>query len=298
MKILKNLSIFLTVLILASCQSEAGIETENLSESMTNELKLTLAAEQVTYDENLPKESKLLYGTKVEMIALGDGNYALGDMLFTDEDFAQSNINAKGQGVWDRRGGKWPNSTLLYKYSASMPQATKNKVDNAAQYITNNTDLTVRKWVSTDTAGYVWVNYSNDSGCSAQIGYRNKKSPGQSMNIASNCSEGSTIHEFLHAAGIVHEQNHWNRDAYLTVLYNNIDDNKEFNYVKLSDANGWEISDVVDVNSIMMYGSYFWQTATAKANGWRTMKKKDGGTIVPNRSYMTTNDKAIINAVY
>ncbi|WP_124978919.1 M12 family metallopeptidase [Nonlabens xiamenensis] len=281
-------------LVFASCQTEEKFEDEIQQET---ELQITLLEEQSAFDSSLPRETVTLYGTEIEMIALGNGDFALGDMIFNQDYLDQSNATL-GKGVIDRRAGKWPNKTILYRYSNNMPQATKDKVNYAANYITNNTELTVRKWNSNDSAGYVWVGYVEDRGCSAQVGYLNQKFPGQRMNIAPGCSNGSTIHEFLHAAGVIHEQNHHNRDQYVEVLYQNIRDDVEFNYTKLSDANGYEISDVLDLNSIMMYGSYFWQTDAAKQNGWRTMRTVNGGTITPNRSYMTQKDINVINGWY
>ncbi len=282
--------------VFVSCESDIQEQTIENEVEINNELQITLEAEQVEYQG--PIVSKVLFGTEVKVVSIGDGNYALGDMILSEENFDSENSNDIGKGVWDRRVNKWPNRTILYRYSDDMPQDTKDKVEYAADYITNNTDLTIRKWHNNDSEGYVWVGYSESSGCSAQLGYKNKKFPGQRMNLASGCSRGSAIHEFLHVAGIIHEQNHWNRDAYVEVLFNNILDDKEFNYFKVSDADGWEISDVLDTNSIMMYGSYFFRTQEAKDNGWRSMRRVDGSTIVPNRSYMTTNDKRIINAVY
>lgn len=295
--ILSLLSLFL--LALDSCESDKIEEqtAENEAVIIDAELKATLEAEQLEFQG--PVVSKQLFGTEIKVVSLEDGNYALGDMILSEENFdSDHDNNRQAKGVWDRRVTKWPNKTILYRYSAKMPKDTKDKVIYAANYITNNTDLTVREWKSSDDEGYVWIWYDDDKGCSAQLGYKNEKFPGQRMNLASGCSKGTAIHEFLHVAGIIHEQNHWNRDKYVDVLYSNILDSKESNYFKVSDSDGWEISDVLDTNSIMMYGSYFFRTEKAIKNKWRSMRKVDGTTIVPNRSYMTSKDKKIINAVY
>ncbi len=293
LKFKRLLMVIPLLVFVASCELEESAPEAEKEAAISDELRLTLEAEQATY-QGFPRVFKTLYGTRVEVVDFGDGNYALGDMILSKENFESE---LAGKGVWDRRKIKWPNKTILYRYSNNMPQATKNKVDNAANYITNNTDLNVRKW-NNDNEGYVWVGYSESKGCSAEVGYKNKKFPGQKMNISLNCSQGTAIHEFLHVAGIIHEQNHWNRDAYVDVLFNNILTNKKSNYFKVSDADGYEISDVLDTNSIMMYGSNFFRTQEAKDNGWRSMRRVDGSTIIPNRSYMTTKDINIINAVY
>lgn len=291
----KNLKIASLLLVVAvvtnSCQND-----ENVSDfQQKNELEKTLLAEQAGFGENLPTVKKMIHGVEIEMQDLGNNNYALGDMIFTQQYLDNSNSTSKS--VIDRRKDKWPNRLITYKYSSAMPQATKDKINNAAAILTSDTDLTVRYHKSTDTGGFITINYSEGS-CGAVVGYQNDKTAGQYMNIGSTCSQGSTVHEFLHAAGVMHEQNHWNRDASLTVYLDRIETSKRFNYTKLSNADGYEYRRSPDRNSIMMYGSTFFRTQAAINAGQASMLWKDGTEIIPNRTAMSAYDIAAINAWY
>ncbi|MFC5048358.1 M12 family metallopeptidase [Aquimarina hainanensis] len=284
---------FLLSLILFSCESD--IEEGLLETGITsvNELEATLAAEQLGFEG--PEVSKVLFGTKIKVVSLGEGNYALGDMILSEDDFDHGDKQNKG--VW-YKDKKWPDNIIRYRHSSKMPKKTQEKIKSAAKHITDKTNLTIRKWDKTKDKdiGYVWISYK--SGCSAQVGYQAKKFPGQKMNISTSCSLGSTIHEFLHAAGVLHEQAHWNRDDYITVNWDNIIKNRQHNFKKYKKEELTTHSDAMDLNSIMMYGSTYFRTDKAKKEGKWSIETIDGKEIIPNRSYMTANDIDVINKVY
>ena len=309
---MKNLNVFsylflASTLLLFACQdSELSVPEENIptaKEEMALDLQQTLKAEQVTYPNVNKHVKKSLFGKELEMLALTDGTFAMGDMVFTDE-YLNATNKAANKTVFDRRVRSWPSSTLIYWHASNLPQFMKNRIANAAREISNKTDLNVRFYRDGDPH-YVHIRYAEDNGCSAQVGYLRDSSrsiSSQRMTLGKNCSQGTVMHEFLHSAGIHHEQNHWNRDRYIQVWFQSIIDDKEFNYTKISDADGGEYRDVVDRNSIMMYGSLFWQTPQAKANNWMTMawKEPNGGfsQIIPNRSALSSGDIAALNWWY
>ncbi|WP_298779792.1 M12 family metallopeptidase [uncultured Polaribacter sp.] len=284
--------VFILSLIFTSCNKDINDDFEAINESLNKDLlEATLKAEQTMIEGDIVEKSFL--GSKIKVTSLGDGTYALGDMIFEEENF-DTEDNQKG--VVKNGVNFWPNRTILYRHSSSMSASAVSKIEKAAQYINNNTNLNVRKWTTSDPEGYVWISSIESRGCSAQVGYLAKRYPGQKMNIASGCNVGTTIHEFLHVAGVMHEQTHWNRDNYVNVYYSRITDSYEHNWNKIT--SGWDMSLAIDFNSIMMYGSYYFQTAYARSNGLPTMTKKDGSIIVPNRSYMSTNDKRLVNHMY
>lgn len=300
MKNLFKISLFV-LLCLNSCSSDMEQQTlvpENIGidKSISEALRISLEEEQAAYKGK--KVLKNLFGAEVMVVPLSDSTYVLGDMIFSESYFDDKKKKTSNKGVLDRRVNRWPNNTILYKYNSAMPQITKNHVDFAATYITDNTNLTVRKWTSSDTGGFITVNYNDNNGCSAQVGYLNNSTSGQEMNLTVRCTQGAAIHEFLHAAGVVHEQTHWNRDNYVTVMINNIRPEARHLYTILPDADGWEYSHSVDTESIMMYGSDYNRTDAAKANGWRSMKRIDGTSIIPQRTIMTAGDIGVINGNY
>jgi hypothetical protein len=64
--------------------------------------------------------------------------------------------------------------------------------------------------------------FFQSEGCLSTIGYQGKK---QSLSIGTNCEHYSIIqHEFLHALGFYHEQARPDRDEYVKILNENIQD--------------------------------------------------------------------------
>ena len=61
----------------------------------------------------------------------------------------------------------------------------------------------------------------------------------------------TALHELVHAVGFYHEQNRWDRDNYITVLWNNIPQAHHFDFQKQRDSYDFGVE--YDYNSIMHY---------------------------------------------
>jgi hypothetical protein len=103
---------------------------------------------------------------------------------------------------------------------------------------------------------------------------------------------GIVYHEIMHAIGFFHEHTRPDRDSYVTVLWENIENGYEQNYYKRL---GSEVDDQgvnYDYDSVMHYGDEYF----AKEDGLKTLDTK--GNIVGQRSYMTEMDIKQIQLVY
>lgn len=62
---------------------------------------------------------------------------------------------------------------------------------------------------------------SDNQGCYSSVGKRGGR---QTINYPQWCldSHGSTMHEMYHALGFYHEQSRYDRDNYVTIMWNNI----------------------------------------------------------------------------
>ena len=78
----------------------------------------------------------------------------------------------------------------------------------------------------------------------------------QQISLGSGCySQGTIIHEFIHAIGFDHEQSRPDRDNYVKIMWGNIrGGRKNDNFWK---ANGWKMFDTeYDWRSVMHYRAY------------------------------------------
>ena len=146
--------------------------------------------------------------------------------------------------IIDAAARRWPGGVVPYVIDASLPSQTR--VTDAIAHIEANTD-----WVDfvprTTQADYVRVVPS--TGCSSAVG---RQGGVQNLNLAGTCSTGNTIHEFLHALGMHHEQSRCDRGSFVTIQWANVQSGTEHNFTAQCD----NYTDVFAYNegSIMHYG--------------------------------------------
>jgi len=113
----------------------------------------------------------------------------------------------------------------------------------------------------------------DDTGCWSWLGRISKsESPqGQGIHLNENgCTSTRTIqHEFMHALGFGHEQVRTDRDNYVNIMWNNIKDGYQDNFVKIDTIDS--LGTAYDFESIMHYQAKAWS-------------KNDLPTIVPKDS--------------
>lgn len=141
---------------------------------------------------------------------------------------------------------------------------------------------------------------ADDRGCfSNSIG---KKGGMQkiSLTVVDGCDNHATIlHEIGHAIGFWHEQSRPDRDEYLTILWNNIQDGKEHNFERL-DSEVDSLGEAYGYRSIMHYNLY----AFSK-NKKKTIRVREGPynaqgrpPHVGRRSRLSDSDVMRINRMY
>ncbi|EER02263.1 conserved hypothetical protein, partial [Perkinsus marinus ATCC 50983] len=75
------------------------------------------------------------------------------------------------------------------------------------------------------------------------------------INLGDGCTSlGTVIHEIGHAIGLPHVQNRPDRDSYVSILWNNIAQDKEKNFFRLDNVQSPWLSTAYDYESIMHYG--------------------------------------------
>ncbi|XP_055353905.1 zinc metalloproteinase nas-4-like [Paramacrobiotus metropolitanus] len=122
---------------------------------------------------------------------------------------------------------------------------------------------------------YIYITREN-SGCWSYVGRLGRGA--QQLNLQSpGCmSRGTILHEILHAVGFWHEQSRPDRDRFVTINEDNVEDGKMNNFV----VHGWEDATILDqpydVESVMHYSAY----AFAKDKNVMTIIPKGGPKVV------------------
>jgi hypothetical protein len=124
--------------------------------------------------------------------------------------FGNDSLNKRGS----TNGGARPQdgNNLRYYFDSSFPQEKRDLVRQAAQGWTDRTTMNLVE----DSNNAIKI--IRGGGC-----YYN----GAEISVGESCDSFNTIaHEFGHALGLVHEQKRADRDDYINIHWDNIDENK------------------------------------------------------------------------
>ncbi|XP_041650196.1 meprin A subunit beta-like [Cheilinus undulatus] len=119
---------------------------------------------------------------------------------------------------------------------------------------------------------------------------------GQDLSIGLYCDEISTVeHEFLHALGFYHEQSRYDRDNYVTIQFENIQEGFEGNFNKVGSESSTTMGVSYDYLSVMHYGKDFF----TNGNG-STIITKDPAfqEVIGQRFGMSPSDVLELNLRY
>lgn len=180
----------------------------------------------------------------------------------------------------------WPNRIVYYSINVGLPNSSR--VTDAIAHWQANTNIQFVQ--RTNQANY--IEFIKDDGCySNGIGMIGGK---QLISLDDGCTSGSAIHEIGHALGFFHEQTRADRDSYLIINWNNIEDDEDHNF-QTYEARGFQGFELgtLDWSSIMLYGPYFFSK-----NGSPTITTLSGATYSYNSSVLSTGDIQTYNYMY
>ncbi len=157
-------------------------------------------------------------------------------------------------------GRTWPNGIVPYQFAADLSAASEAKVRSAVAHWNANSSILLVERTATNASEYPnYLSFISATQCASWVGFQG--TGGQDVYVGDNCTTGSMIHEIGHGLGLLHEHTRPDRDAYVSIDWGNIIEDKEHNFDILSD--GAVMLGEYDYGSIMHYGTHFFSSSSA-----------------------------------
>lgn len=187
--------------------------------------------------------------------------------------------------------GRWSQGIIPYEMDENLPRANAYAIRDAMELWEQHADvhfvkLTERNRIEyPDYAAFVAVEGST---CASFVGRQGGR---QEVQLSTRCKLMTTVHEIGHLLGLWHEQSRSDRDLYVRILWENIEEGHEYNFNQHLTSNG-DYGDY-DYDSIMHYSPY----AFSK-NGQKTIVPLIPGILIGQRDRISDGDTAAVRLMY
>ncbi|HLF26682.1 MAG TPA: M12 family metallopeptidase [Anaerolineae bacterium] len=123
---------------------------------------------------------------------------------------------------------RWRDGVVPFQIDPNLPAAQATAANNAVTHWRNNTRLNLVQRNAANAAQFPdFIEFVRGDGCSSPVGRQGGR---QTLNLAAGCGTTQAIHEMGHAVGLWHEQSREDRDSFVTINWQNIQDGREHNF--------------------------------------------------------------------
>jgi hypothetical protein len=195
---------------------------------------------------------------------------------------------ASGRGTYDAPSPRyWDRAEIPYLVSPDLPGP--ERVEKALVYLKEKTPLKFVPY-SGQPDGILFEVGSEH--CLSLLG---KVGGIQPIRLSSECRWQEILHEVLHTIGFVHEQSRADRDDYIEILWNNIEEKYQDQFAMVPDSFQEPIRQFpFDYHSVMLYRS----NAFVLHSDLFSMKSKGSEAIEPVQDGLSEGDIRRLNRMF
>lgn len=227
--------------------------------------------------------SRRIIYEKINGYAVVEGDILIGKI---------AKLQNPGAMITHKMGGtRWPHGIIPFEISEELPFRNKLAIYQAIENWQKTTNVEFVELTSKNRhlySDYISFNPTGGTNCSSFVGKQGGK---QVILLAPRCNTMNTVHELGHALGLWHEQSRTDRDSYVRILWENIEEDYKYNFnQQLTDGKDFG---EYDYQSIMHYGAY-----SFSKNGEKTMIPLTEGITIGQRTHLSDKDIAAVKAMY